>query len=114
MKTVKVTIAAAILFVTMFTTSAFATKPNSPKPNQVNYDGIKEMVEENLIKNAYLFDEATTINLEFIVNENNEVIITTTNNKDYDASLKQIFNYQKVSGANWEKNQIYTLMVTVQ
>jgi hypothetical protein len=116
MKTVKVTIATAILFVTMFTTSAFAKNPVAPTsaPAQIQNDGMQKLVEENLMLNAELFEEKTTVNVEFIVNENNEVIITTTNNEYFDASFKQIFNYKKLPKTSLVSNQIYTMSVTVQ
>jgi hypothetical protein len=114
MKTVKVTIATAILFVTMFTTTAFAKNPNVPAPLQIQNAGMQKLVEDNLLLNADLFEEATTINVEFMITENKEVIITTTNNAEFDASLKQIFNYKKLVATNLDSNQIYTMSVTVQ
>jgi hypothetical protein len=114
MKTVKVTIATAILFVSLFTTTAFAKNPNSPAPMQIENAGMQKLVEDNLLLNADLFEEKTTIDVEFILNENNEVIITTTNNENFDASFKQIFNYKKLNNTNLVANQIYTMAVTVQ
>jgi hypothetical protein len=116
MKTVKVTIATAILFVSLFTTSAFAKNPVAPTsaPAQIQNTGMQKLVEENLLLNAELFEEKTTVHVEFIVNENNEVIITNTNNEYFDASFKQIFNYKKLDKTSLVSNQIYTMSVTVQ
>lgn len=55
--------------------------------------------------------KGTKINISFLVNAKNEIIVLSTNNADYDDLIKTALNYQKISISELLYNTVYTLPV---
>lgn len=55
--------------------------------------------------------KGTKISISFLVNAKNEIIVLSTNNKDYDDLIKTALNYQKISVSELDYNTVYTLPV---
>jgi hypothetical protein len=114
MKKVTQTISSALLIVCLCTASIFATTPTVPAPKKTESAAMQKLININLMMNADLFYEKVKINIDFMINENNEVVVTATNNQEFDASLKQILNYKKIGVTDLKQNQIYTIVVSIQ
>jgi hypothetical protein len=84
----------------------------SPKNNILNSEGkqIQKMLISNNIMTAV--DKDTKVNISFLVNGQNEIIVLSTNNQDLDQAIKSALNYQKISVSELEYNTVYTLPVS--
>lgn len=84
----------------------------SPKNNIINSEGkqIQKMLISNNIMTAV--DKDTKVNISFLVNGQNEIIVLSTNNQDLDQAIKSALNYQKISVSELEYNTVYTLPVS--
>lgn len=97
-----------MLGLVVFSTMMFA----SPKNNIINSEGkqIQKMLISNNIMTAV--DKDTKVNISFLVNGQNEIIVLSTNNQDLDQAIKSALNYQKISVSELEYNTVYTLPVS--
>lgn len=55
-----------------------------------------------------------TILISFIVNSNNEVIVTTTNSKKYEDLIKSKMNYKKINVCDVKPYEVFTLPISVK
>ncbi len=97
-----------MLGLVVFSTMMFA----SPKNNIINSEGkqIQKMLTSNNVMNG--LDKDTKVNISFLVNGQNEIIVLSTNNQDLDQAIKSALNYQKISVSELEYNTVYTLPVS--
>jgi hypothetical protein len=84
----------------------------SPKNNIINSEGkqIQKMLTSNNVMNG--LDKDTKVNISFLVNGQNEIIVLSTSNQDLDQAIKSALNYQKISVSELEYNTVYTLPVS--
>ncbi len=73
---------------------------------------IKEMITKADF--AKEISEDVTLNVRFQVNGKNEIIIISTDNDKYDASLKDVLNYKKLKSSDMSINMIYTLPIKLK
>ncbi|MBK9254039.1 MAG: hypothetical protein IPM42_00980 [Saprospiraceae bacterium] len=57
--------------------------------------------------------EETKLNITFMVNHQNEIIVVSTSNVNLDNVIKSTLNYKKLDMSNLEYNVLYTLPVTI-
>lgn len=105
MKSVK-----SILFVlglALLTPFAHATTVSGVK----NPEGIQI---QKMLKEMGGFEElkrGEKINISFLVNGQNEIIVLSTSNSEFDSLIKSTLNYRKISLSDLEYNTVYTLPV---
>ena len=58
--------------------------------------------------------DGQTLRIRFMLNEQNEIIVVSTNNKKLDRAVKNALNYEKVDSGNLQAFQIYVLPVTFE
>jgi hypothetical protein len=70
---------------------------------------------QQILKSVPSPDETTKeakVNITFIVNNQNELVVLTTNNHLFDDSIKSLLNYKKIVLSDLKQNTVYTLPVT--
>jgi hypothetical protein len=55
-----------------------------------------------------------SVKLKFMVNENNELIVLSTNNEKLDSKLKSNLNYRKINADNVDAYQIYIVPIKLE
>lgn len=65
----------------------------------INMDGIKTM------------EKGQKVNINFLINNRNEIIVLSTTNENFDNAIKEVLNYRKVSINELKPNTVYTLPV---
>ncbi|MDA9774270.1 hypothetical protein N9B82_04870 [Saprospiraceae bacterium] len=107
MKSIKV-----LFLSTLFSCVLFMASASNITPEEAAKDLQKQVSE--LVLNASGWDAediGTQIRVRFMVLSNDEIIVLSTNNEDYDASMKSILNYKKISVDNTLKNKVFILPV---
>lgn len=89
-----------------FTLAAFANEPVKG-PNISNE--IKELLTNSIIQ----FDQNHELIINFIVTKDNEIIVTSTNNKELDRVIKGSLNYKKVK-SEIKPYTVYSQPVTLK
>ena len=56
----------------------------------------------------------TKVNISFMINSQNEILVISTNNKELDSVLKSALNYKSISVTELEYNKVYTVPVLVK
>jgi len=81
------------------------------KPIKKNPEGtqIQKMLTDLVLSSRVA--QGTKINISFLVNAKNEIIVLSTNNNDYDSLIKNTLNYRKISMSELAYNTVYTLPV---
>lgn len=72
---------------------------------------------QNILQHADLGQYVKTdtkLQVSFIVNNNNEILVTSTNNTGLDHVIKNALNYHKITLVSLKKNKIYTLPVSIR
>ena len=59
-------------------------------------------------------DESSTVNVKFMVNENNEIIVISTDKDNLDRTIKSTLNYKRLKATDFATNKTYTLPVVVK
>lgn len=85
-----------------------ASANNNPEAKTARVE-IKEMIKKAEIASEIKND--VSINITFLVNAKNEIIIMSTDNEKYDASLKSALNYKKLKSLDMSINKTYTLPI---
>ena len=101
----------SILLSTLF---AFVLGTASANTNPVNNSArneIKTMIQKaNLVANL---KNDVTVNVTFMVNDNNEMIILSTDQENLDRDIKYTLNYKKLKSSDMKVNVKYTLPVNL-
>jgi hypothetical protein len=84
------------------------TKPDLKKTETVQIQNYLEKLEFN----KFLKNE-TKVEINFMINKTNEIIIISTNNLELDEIIKSGLNYKSIDVSNLEYNKEYTLPVHV-
>ena len=102
----------SLLFSALF---AFVLGTASANTNPENTTARKEI--KTWIQKADLastIEEDVTVYVTFMVNEKNEVIVTSTNQENLDKTIKSVLNYKKLESTDMQINQAYTLPVVLK
>lgn len=86
----------------------------SDSPSKKNPEGvqIQKMLKEMNDLTTSL--KGQKVNISFLVNGQNEIIVLSTSNSEYDSLIKTSLNYKKISVSELDYNTIYTLPVSFQ
>ena len=82
-------------------------------PNLVLAETVTQEIR-NIIKKLDLDIEKldqTTINVKFMINDNNELIVISTGGSSFDKTIKHALNYKKVDPAGLSNNKVYIVPV---
>ncbi len=110
MKTMKLFLAAAILFASQFT---FAN--NDPKNDDLTLrDDIRKEIIQLIQKGEW--KEEIDFNITFYINSKNEILVSNTNNEENDEKIKSLLNYRKINLGKKLKNntEVYTIPVKIK
>jgi hypothetical protein len=95
----------SILFAFVLGSASASTNPTKESARTE----IKEM-----IVNAKITQDLTAeikVNVSFQINVKNEIIVISTDNDDFDTSLKSVLNYQKLKSSDICIGKTYTLPI---
>ena len=88
-----------------------ATASTNPETNSARHE-IKKMIEKADLAESIKSD--VTVNVTFMVNSNNEIIIMSTDQKNLDSSIKSTLNYKKLKSSDIKVNVTYMLPVILK
>jgi len=100
-----------------FATASFANTPLSEIPTSTTET--KELSKElatyiNAIDVDALDIEVEKVHVNFIVNNNNEIVVMSTSNEAFDNTFKSVLNYKTVQATGIKKFKVYTLPVMLK
>jgi len=98
----------SVLFSSAFFT-ANASNINPTEAAQALQQQVKELVIDSEVWSKE--DIGTELRVKFMVMDNNEIIVLSTNNEKYDDSMKSILNYQEISVDDSIKNRVFILPI---
>jgi hypothetical protein len=108
MKTTKNLIAAICL--TLVASFTFAsTKPTAKKSENTQIQNYLEKLEFNKV-----VKEAATLDIHFMINDANEIVVVSTTNPALDEIIKSGLNYKTLEVYNLERNSLYIIPVRVE
>ena len=82
-----------------------------PETNSARYE-IKKLIEKANLTSDIKGD--ITVNVTFMVNGKNELIIMSTDKKKLDSRIKSTLNYKKLKSSDMKVNTTYTLPVVLK
>jgi hypothetical protein len=88
-----------------------ATASTNPETNSARSE-IKKLIEKADIASSLKND--VTVNVTFMVNAKNEIIIMSTDKKKLDRRIKATLNYKKLKSSDMKVNVTYTLPVILK
>jgi hypothetical protein len=88
-----------------------ATASTNPETNSARFE-IKKLIEKANIASDLKKD--VTVNVTFMVNGKNEIIILSTDEKNLDSRIKSTLNYKKLKSSDMKVNVTYTLPVVLK
>ncbi len=96
------------LFALILGTASANTNPETKTAR----NEIKSLIQKsNLVDNL---KSDVSVNVTFMVNEKNEIIIMSTSQKSLDSRIKSTLNYKKLKSSDMKVNVAYTLPVTLK
>ncbi len=108
MKSVR-SLLAVVCFAVVSNFAIGAETPNNRKPEGAQIQAYLKGIDFNKIVKA-----DTKVNISFMINAQNEILVVSTNNKDLDSILKNALNYKSISVSELEYNKIYTVPVLLK
>jgi len=88
-----------------------ASASTNPETNSARTE-IKKLIEKADLADNIKSD--VIVNVKFMVNSNNEIIIISTDHKNLDSGIKSTLNYKKLKSSDMEVNMTYTLPVSLK
>ena len=101
-----------LMFTALFALILGTASANTTPENNTARKEIKTWIQKADL--ASTIKEDVTVYVTFMVNEKNEVIVTSTNEENLDNSIKSALNYKKLKSTDMEINQAYTLPVVLK
>lgn len=99
---------ATLSMVTLLSFSGFSIHtPNSSNPSSVQ-EQISDLLQGIEFTDV---DEENTVLVDFILTDRNEIMILSTNSKNFDGIIKARLNYKKIKTQDLERNKTYTVPV---
>lgn len=99
-----------LMFVALFTVTALSAKEIDPiiksKLSAEIHFMIKDLKFEDMSKEKFF--------VNFIVNPQGEILVTSTSNQKIDDTIKSVLNYRKVKVEGITPYEVYTLPVSVK
>ena len=102
----------SILFSALFALVLGTASANTDPETKTARNEIKTWIQKaNLTANL---KESTTVNVTFMVNAKNELIIMSTDTEKFDNRIKALLNYKRLKSTDMKVNTTYTLPVVLK
>jgi len=102
----------SILFTALFAMVLGTATANTEPESTTARKEIKTLIQKaNLVSNL---SEDVTVNVTFMVNAKNEIIILSTDKENLDRRIKSTLNYKKLKSSDMKLNVTYTLPVKLK
>lgn len=101
----------AALAFTLISTAAFSNDAPTKALQELRME-IAEQLGKIDVQN--LDENELSLNVTFLVNNDNEIIILTTNDKEYDGTIKALLNYRKVETDGVKKNTVIAVPIKLK
>ena len=103
----------SILFTALFAlVLGSATAATNPTTNNTARNEIKTLIQKSHIADE--LNDDITVNVTFMVNAKNELIVMSTDQKKLDSRIKSTLNYKKLKSSDIKVNTTYTLPVKLK
>lgn len=96
------------LFALVLGTASAATNPSTNTAR----NEIKTFIQKSSLADD--LKEDITVNVTFMVNAKNEIIVMSTDQKKIDSRIKSTLNYKKLKSSDIKVNMTYTLPVILK
>ena len=101
-----------ILFAALFTLVLGTASANTNPETNTARNEIKTLIQKADFASNLKND--MTVNVTFMVNAKNEIIIMSTDQEELDSSIKSTLNYKKLKSSDMKVNMTYTLPVVLK
>ena len=105
-------ISKSILFAALFTLSLGTLSAETNPETTSARSEIKTFIQKADLASA--IKEDLTVNVTFMVNGKNEIIILSTDKTELDSRIKSTLNYKKLKSSDMKINTSYTLPVVLK
>lgn len=105
-------IAKSILLAALFTLTIGTMSANTNPDDNTARNEIKTLIQKSNLASKLKND--VTVNVTFMVNAKNEIIIMSTDQEKLDGSIKSTLNYKKLKSSDIKVNTTYTLPVVLK
>ena len=102
----------SILFTALFALVLGTASANSNPETSTARNEIKTLIQKADLASNLKND--VTVNVTFMVNAKNEIIIMSTDQENLDRSIKSTLNYKKLKSSDMKVNVTYTLPVILK
>jgi len=102
----------SILFTALFALIFGTATANTDPTTTTARNEIKTLIQKANIASKLKSD--VTVNVTFMVNAKNEIIILSTDQEKLDGSIKATLNYKKLKSSDMKVNVTYTLPVRLK
>ena len=102
----------ASFFALLLTTSAFA----GDNPKKISKDA-RDALRMTIVKKFKALDlenmnlKDTDVRVQFLINDENEIIVLRTDNDELDSIVKGTLNYEEVEETNLSRNRLYSINI---
>ena len=101
-----------LMFTALFALILGTASANTNPENTTARKEIKTWIQKaNLAEDL---KKDVTVHVTFMVNEKNEIIVTSTDQENLDSSIKATLNYKKLESTDMLVNKTYTLPVVLK
>ena len=101
-----------LMFTALFALILGTASANTNPENTTARKEIKTWIQKaNLAQNL---QKDITVHVTFMVNEKNEIIVTSTDQENLDSTIKSTLNYKKLESTDMLVNKTYTLPVVLK
>ncbi|MBK8700785.1 MAG: hypothetical protein IPN29_15080 [Saprospiraceae bacterium] len=100
------------LIAALFTVSGYMAQAKDIDPNLT--EKVRNEVAKHILKADWQNVGTKSFLVTFLINSNNEVIVSSTSDKALDEKIKNVLNYQKLNVDGVKPFELYTLPVTIK
>ncbi len=93
----------------MFASVTLSMAGNDPTNRETETLQIRKMLIN--MSGIETLEKGEKVNINFLINARNEIIVLSTTNESFDNAIKTILNYRKVTLSELKMNTVYTLPV---
>lgn len=102
----------SILFTALFALILGTASANTNPETKTARKEIKTLIQKANLS-SYVKNDVT-VNVTFMVNSKNEIIIMSTDQEKLDSSIKSTLNYKKLKSSDMKVNVTYTLPIVLK
>ena len=101
-----------LMFTALFALILGTASANTNPENTTARKEIKTLIQKSNL--AADIQKDMTVHVTFMVNEKNEIIVTSTDQENLDSTIKSTLNYKKLESTDMLVNKTYTLPVVLK